>query len=227
MNIETDFWNQALLDIQRNLNCTACGLTSEEAELRLKTVGPNQAHEHPARSVLIQFLSRFKSPLVLLLLAASGIMAITSDVIDCGIVMLIILLSVTLDFVQERQASKAVDALRRSVAVQTLAIRDGKPQRIAVTALVPGDDPPQSAVGKSAVGKSGAESPRGRSSGGQDDQPAVPAAGRPTRATKQGAKSEGRSSSSPPAPASVARPPGRGSGGGRRSTVHRRAVGGL
>jgi Mg2+-importing ATPase len=44
-----------------------------------------------------------------------------------------------LDFVQERQAGKAVDALRRSIAVQALVIRDGLPVRVTVSALVPGD----------------------------------------------------------------------------------------
>ncbi len=139
MNSETQFWNQSQPELESELQCSSGGLTGDEAQARLKTFGPNRSQAHAAQSAAIQFLSRFKSPLVLLLLTASAIMAITGDVVDCGIVAFIILLSVTLDFVQERQAGKAVDALRRSIAVQALVIRDGSPVPVAVGALVPGD----------------------------------------------------------------------------------------
>ncbi len=133
------FWNRPLPDLKNELGVTEGGLTAEEAARRLVTFGPNQAEGRQAYSALLQVLARFRSPLVLLLLAASAVMAITGDVTGCCIVTGIILLSVTLDLVQERQAGKAVDALRRSIAVNSQALRDGRPTQVAVNALVPGD----------------------------------------------------------------------------------------
>ncbi len=139
MNLDSQFWNRSLPDIESDLRCSSSGLTTEEAQRRLKSLGNNQVQDHPVRSAVYQFASRFKSPLVLLLLGASIIMAFSGDAVDCGIVVFIVLLSVTLDFVQERQARKAVDALRRSIAVRATVIRDNKPLQLAVSTLVPGD----------------------------------------------------------------------------------------
>ena len=139
MKIDASFWNQPLAVLEGELQCSPLGLTSEEAARRLESVGLNQAPGRVVPPAVLQFLARFKSPLVLLLLVASAIMALTGDAIDCGIVMFIVLLSVTLDFVQERQADKAVDALRRSIAVLALALRDGIATPVAVNTLVPGD----------------------------------------------------------------------------------------
>jgi Mg2+-importing ATPase len=135
----TAFWNLPLIDLERKLHAPAGGLTSEQAQQRLEEYGPNQVHERPPRSQLLQFLSRFRSPLVLLLLGASMVMAITGDLTGCSIISTIVLLSVTLDFVQEHQAGKAVDALRQSIAICARVIRDGSPIDVAVDLLVPGD----------------------------------------------------------------------------------------
>ncbi|OAH96183.1 magnesium-translocating P-type ATPase [Methylomonas methanica] len=50
-----------------------------------------------------------------------------------------VLLSVTLDFVQEHRAGKAAESLRHSVSVKARVIRDGKAIDVPVADVVPGD----------------------------------------------------------------------------------------
>jgi len=86
-----------------------------------------------------QFLARFKNPLVVVLLLASSVSALTGEVTNFAIISGIVLLSVTLDFVQEFRANAAADKLRQSVSVRTTVLRDGQPVDIPVREVVPGD----------------------------------------------------------------------------------------
>jgi Mg2+-importing ATPase len=117
----------------------AAGLSGAEARSRLAKFGPNLFRDHQDRSLLLQFLSRFKNPLVVLLLVASAISAFTGEMTNFVIITVMVLLSVTLDFVQEHRAGKAAESLRKSVSLQARVIRDGKSIDVPVTEVVPGD----------------------------------------------------------------------------------------
>jgi Mg2+-importing ATPase len=135
----TAFWNRPLVQLESELDTLTDGLTNAQAAQRLSVFGQNKLRERPVRPVIAQFLSRFKNPLVLLLLAASIISAVTGDLAGFLIISAIVILSASLDFAQEHHAGKAVDALRNSVAVRSRVIRDGAELDIAVDTLVPGD----------------------------------------------------------------------------------------
>ena len=115
------------------------GLNSLEAAKRLKEFGPNLLKPPLQRAVLLQFLTQFRNPLVLILLAASLISALTGDVAGALIIGLIVGMSVTLDFVQAYRAGRAADRLALQVAVTATVLRDGAPCERPVSALVPGD----------------------------------------------------------------------------------------
>ena len=66
----TSFWNRPLVELMQELDARTEGLSSAQARQRLDEFGPNQLQERAAPSLLHGLLSRFKSPLVLLLLAA-------------------------------------------------------------------------------------------------------------------------------------------------------------
>jgi P-type Mg2+ transporter len=133
------FWNSTLDELEREFEPGTTGLTAAEVAARLARYGPNRIERKGGRPLIVQFLARFKSPLVLLLLGASIVMGATGDVWGCAIVGVIVVMSVTLDFVQEHQAEKIVDALRRSIAVRARALRDGRYLDVDVDTLVPGD----------------------------------------------------------------------------------------
>src|SRR5450830_1276912 len=117
----------------------ATGLSAAEAKARLARFDPNQFRERTEKSLLLQYLIRFKNPLVLILLVASAVSAFTGEVTNFLIITCMVLLSVTLDFVQEYRANAAAEKLRQSVSVRTIVMRDGKPVEVAATEVVPGD----------------------------------------------------------------------------------------
>jgi Mg2+-importing ATPase len=134
-----EIWQQPLDRLLARLATTPAGLGSAQVQSRLATYGPNDAATVKRSPLWLQFLARFRSPLVIILLVASGLSAVTGDVASFLIVVTIVTASITLDFVQEVRAQNAVEALRRSVAVQATVRRDGKPVSLPIDQLVPGD----------------------------------------------------------------------------------------
>jgi Mg2+-importing ATPase len=133
------WWLQPLAEPQAELATDAAGLSGAEARSRLARFGPNLFRDHQEQPLWLQFLSRFKNPLVILLLVASAISALTGEITNFLIITVMVLFSVTLDFVQEHRAGKAAESLRHSVSVRARVIRDGKPLEVPVTDVVPGD----------------------------------------------------------------------------------------
>jgi Mg2+-importing ATPase len=115
------------------------GLSQLHADEALARWGPNSFEQRARHSLAMQFLARLRNPLILVLLVASTISAVTGDVANASIIVLMVLLSVTLDFVQEHRANNAAEKLRASVALRAQVLRDGATVAIPVTAVVPGD----------------------------------------------------------------------------------------
>lgn len=134
---DAQFWNLPLEYLQ--LQATQDGLSQKEARERSIRFGPNTLREHGERSLLIRYLGHFKNPLVMVLLVASAISALTGEITGFVIIWAIVLMSVTLDFFQEYQAGRAAEQLKKAVAVRATVLRDGQSQEIAITKLVPGD----------------------------------------------------------------------------------------
>ena len=134
-----EIWQEPKDRLLIRLGTTPAGLAAAEAQSRLTTYGPNDAATVKRSPLWLQFLARFRNPLVIILLVASGLSAATGDVASFLIVVTIVTMSMTLDFVQEVRAQNAVEALRRSVAVQATVRRDGAPVSLPIDQLVPGD----------------------------------------------------------------------------------------
>ena len=139
--IKTDspFWRLPVLALLEQLAASPDGLSSAEAALRLTQFGPNLIHEERKRALLLQFLAKFRNPLVIILLTASALSAFTGDASSFFIIGTIVLMSVTLDFVQEYRAGQAAERLRHLVVVRGQVLRDGKLLEIPLAEMVPGD----------------------------------------------------------------------------------------
>ena len=133
------FWQLPVTALMEHLNSSPDGLSSAEAALRLAHFGPNLIHAERKRALFLQFLAKFRNPLVIILLTASALSAFTGDATSFFIISAIVLMSVTLDFVQEYRAGQAAERLRQSVAVRGQVLREGKPLEIPVAEMVPGD----------------------------------------------------------------------------------------
>lgn len=133
------FWQLSVTALMERLGSSPEGLSSAEAAARLIHFGPNLIHAERKRALFLQFLAKFRNPLVIILLAASALSAVTGDTVSFFIISTIVLISVTLDFVQEHQAGQAAERLRQSVAVRGQVLREGKPLEIPIAEMVPGD----------------------------------------------------------------------------------------
>ena len=133
------WWLAPLPEGTTDTATVVAGLSGAEAKARLARFGPNLFRERQHKSLLLQYLTRFKNPLVVILLVASAVSAFTGEVTNFLIITCIVLLSVTLDFVQEYRANAAAEKLRQSVSVRAMVMRDGKPLEIALAEVVPGD----------------------------------------------------------------------------------------
>src|SRR4051812_6592014 len=136
---QAPFWREPLADLSARLGATPAGLSSTEAAARLARYGPNVLRAARRQTFLLLALSRFRNPLVVLLVVAGVISALTGDATSPVIIVTMAVLSVMLDSVQEYRAGAAAERLRQSVAVRVSALRDGQPASIPARDLVPGD----------------------------------------------------------------------------------------
>jgi P-type Mg2+ transporter len=134
-----DIWRTPAHHLLVQLATKVVGLNAAEAQSRLTAYGANDASSVKRSPLWLQFLARFRNPLVIILLVASGLSAVTGDVASFLIIIAIVTLSISFDFVQRVRAQNAVAALRRSVAVQATVRRDGKRISVPTEQLVPGD----------------------------------------------------------------------------------------
>ena len=115
------------------------GLTGARAHALARQFGPNTLRQSTERPLVIELARRFRSPLILVLLAASVASAFMGDLASFAIIVTVVALSVTIDFVQEHRAGQAAKALLKRVQVKATALRDGAPTLVPVANLVPGD----------------------------------------------------------------------------------------
>ena len=115
------------------------GLTGSEASQRLDKYGPNDMTGLKQTSSVIQFLRLFLNPLIAILLVASVVSAILGDPVDASIIVIIVLLSNILNFVQTSRSQNSVEKLRADVAPTASVLRDGTWLELPRRELVPGD----------------------------------------------------------------------------------------
>jgi Mg2+-importing ATPase len=133
------YWSVDPGDLLAALHSGADGLSTAEADERLGLFGPNRLVEKHQTTPLKLFLDQFKNPIVLILLFATGVSAFVQEWVDAGIILVIVLGSAALSFVQEYNASTAVEKLRAQVKVKATVLRGGESQSIPAEDIVPGD----------------------------------------------------------------------------------------
>ena len=135
----TDLATLPLAELLQRFGSSEGGLTAAAAAALLKTIGLNRIEQTKRPGLFAAFIRRLTNPLVAILLFAAAVSAFTGEVSSFVIIEVIVLMSVILDVMQERQAQNAADALRAQVSLSTRTLRDGKPADIPAAEIVPGD----------------------------------------------------------------------------------------
>ncbi|MCR6545997.1 magnesium-translocating P-type ATPase [Dehalobacterium formicoaceticum] len=133
------YWSMPDDAVLSHFHSTMEGLTSEDAAARLKEQGENSINKQKKTSQLMMFVHQFNNPIVIILIIATIISAITGEWIDAGIILIIVLASAFLSYLQEFSASNALEELREKVQVKSLVLRDGKIIEVISKNLVVGD----------------------------------------------------------------------------------------
>jgi Mg2+-importing ATPase len=133
------FWNTSVAEMLQKFHTTAKGLTGDEAKERLAHYGANRLKPAKRSDVWSLLLRQFGSPIIFILLFATGLSLCLGDRIDAFIILFIVLVSSSLGFWQERGASNAVEKLLSIVQIKAAVLRDGNSERVPVEEIVPGD----------------------------------------------------------------------------------------
>jgi magnesium-transporting ATPase (P-type) len=123
----------------RDLRATPEGLDSREAERRFVRYGPNELTRRSRPAWPREIADQFTHPLALLLLLAGALAFVAGTPVLGWTILAVVLLNAVFAFVQEQQAERAVEALRRYVPQHASALRDGHMSRIEAARVVPGD----------------------------------------------------------------------------------------
>jgi calcium-translocating P-type ATPase len=123
----------------RDLASDAGGLSDREAARRLERFGPNELHSHRGATWPRALARQFTHPLAVLLLLAAALAYVAGTVPLAWAILIVIGLNAGFAFLQERQASRAVEALGRYLPPQARVRRSGAVQVVPAAEIVPGD----------------------------------------------------------------------------------------
>jgi len=121
------------------LNTSIKGLSEEEARKRILEYGHNEPAKKKKRTILVQILSKFVNPLVIVLLIIAGFSLFFGAKINAILVSFMAIMSVLLSFVQEYRAGKEAEKLIEMVRATSTVFRNSKPKEIKIKEIVPGD----------------------------------------------------------------------------------------
>jgi Mg2+-importing ATPase len=136
---EYKYWSVNPNEVIDRLQTSANGLTKIDANGRLAYYGKNISTKGTVPSSAHLILSQFKSPLVLIFIAAAILSFFLEDPHDAIIIIVILFTSVALGFWQERGASNTVKRLLSMLKTRSVVLREGKEEEILAEEVVPGD----------------------------------------------------------------------------------------
>lgn len=126
------------------LETTEQGLSSAQAAARLEKYGPNKLKDAEKPTMVQRFLAQLKDPMLVILMVAAAVSAVTNylageSFAEVFIILIVVLLNAVLGVLQESKAEAAIEALQTMTAATCKVLRDGKQQIVHSDELVPGD----------------------------------------------------------------------------------------
>src|SRR6267142_5547279 len=126
-------------DVLQMLVTSAAGLSEAEAAARLKKYGPNEVASEEKHGWWHRLYTASRNPLVILLTVLAILSFATGDFRAGTVMLLMVVLGLSLRFVQESRADTAAAKLKAMISVTATVVRDGQAREIPLRQLVPGD----------------------------------------------------------------------------------------
>ena len=120
------------------------GLTPDQVEERLRSTGLNRVAHQARHTILDELIGRSINPLNLLLLSLATASYFLGDQRAAIVIAVMVLLSISLSFIQEHRSNNAADKLQRMVSITATVRRRGGADAhdhidVPIEQLVPGD----------------------------------------------------------------------------------------
>src|SRR6266478_7461907 len=126
-------------DVFQMLGTSLAGITEAAAAARLEKYGPNEVASEEKHGWWHRLYSASRNPLVILLTILAVLSFATGDFRAGSVMLLMVILGLSLRFVQETRADNAAAKLKAMISVTATVVRDGQPKEIPLRELVPGD----------------------------------------------------------------------------------------
>lgn len=139
------FYEQSAEETLTSLKTGEEGLKTAEVQKRREQYGPNKLKEAEKPSLFRRFLDQLKDPMLIILLIAAGVSALTGmlsgegEWADVIIILVVVLMNAVLGVLQESKAEAAIEALQNMTVATCKVFRDGKLVVLHSDELVPGD----------------------------------------------------------------------------------------
>lgn len=125
--------------VLETLHSTSTGLSSAEADRRLREYGPNLLPEKGPAPLWLIVARQFVSPLIYILVIAAFVSLFLGDFEDAGFIAVVLAINAGIGAYQEAQAEKSSHALRKMMRIHAQVERDGDIREITAEEVVPGD----------------------------------------------------------------------------------------
>lgn len=131
-------------DVLVEVKSSRDGLSSAEVSKRLEANGKNKLDEGKKDPLLKRFLMQMADPMIIMLIVAAVISAVTSSYSNEGfadvfIIMFVVIVNAALGVYQENKAEKALEALQEMASATSKVLRDSKIAVIKSEDIVVGD----------------------------------------------------------------------------------------
>ena len=137
--MENTFFNRTPEETLKAVESARTGLTSAQAAERLERFGKNALAEGKKKSGLQVFLEQFQDLLVVILLVAAVISAVSGNLESTIVIFAVLILNAILGTVQHFKAEKSLESLKAMSSPTAKVLRDGKRAMIPSAQIVPGD----------------------------------------------------------------------------------------
>jgi Ca2+-transporting ATPase len=139
-NSDPDPWHSLTYEkTLESLGCRSTGLTSAEAERRLRKHGPNTIQHSPPEGILDILFRQLNNPLVFILLGSTALAVLMGKPVDGIVILTVVILNTLIGFIQEHRAGRTIQALLTLVPETVTVLRDKDEKIIHARDLVPGD----------------------------------------------------------------------------------------
>ena len=134
-----DYHITPIADVAKSLGTSPDGLSPETVEQRLAEHGKNQIADAKKKTVWQMLWHQFTDVMILVLIAAAVVSGVVGELKSTWVILAIIVLNAIIGFVQEYQAEKSMEALKKMAASQARVMRNGQAVDLEASELVPGD----------------------------------------------------------------------------------------